>query len=949
MKKTYLVLSSLAAAMMLVSCGEPPHQHVDANHDGICDGCGAAGMVFEHKDENNDHKCDQCGQTISEHKDNNHDDKCDICGADMKSEGEGEGEGEGGEEDIHIDPIDVPTVFEGCLKYDYSNMKVELEVCTGYQQGYEGYEAQGYYAEEYYIGGGKYVVFDYSTYESYIDSGYPMNYFMYKYADFNGKNYKWTEGSWADSDHQGHSYAGYILEYKDHMNVGMDHTWFYMNNLINNLSASDVDYSLGTYVIKETSIDKINNTALYFTVWDNIECTVSGMDVGVDGDGNYYFKNFKSYVDPENDRSPYVVMTFSEFGSTTLPYGCDEVPTPTASNTFDTYWEMSGEPEPVEIYIDNLEMKVNPNVKYFVENEDFVALAGKSYEDAFAAGEYVDDVASLDSTKLYVYKDGHFYQTEQAYTKPAEYEDYDLVLYEGETVDVSLFIGPETWNKEGLTEWYYTGHDYVDAYKEESGGIYPNDGFYGIFDFVNQKRIEEPTEAAKHLHRHRWFTGVHAGECEIWASHWAPYHDEVLSEKLKVLILKPEKEEGASEDTSYAFHFTSYEEMYNDPNNKEDYWRTEFAATNMGHSSFNNPDFFIYGQRVDTLTAKNTDAFSDLGNEELLRFGVGDQDHYQSSTYNWVIFDFGDQQVSGISFDISLHRSNQLANKNTLGEAKIEISNDGDFSNVQSGNFFNLKSKLSTFFDGCSSSSNMPSLFYKRDFGKAARYVKIKFASNGGNIGNMLSLVMANLKFYSDDTCAKHVVQPEVVPTSLSIDCEDAITMSQGTQMLVTPTVAPANATNKRVIFTSANPKVVKVDQLGNLYAKGKGTTTVTVYTDYMNGDGEHLEKVITVTVGDKPSVDPLAAGIYSNETPVAVIIDAAKSTLAVNYWMYKDNLITGKLFNLYDIKGSDFIFVSEDGTMKLDVTFAAGFDSLTIKSVTVAGAEDIVNINLTK
>ena len=943
MKKTYLVLSALAAAMMLASCGEEPHQHVDANHDGICDGCGASGMVFEHKDDNHDHKCDQCGQTISEHVDANHDDKCDICGADMKKEeeGSGEGQGEGGEEDIHIDPIDVPTVFEECLKYDYSNMKVELEVCTGYQQGYEGYEAQGYYAEEYYLGGGKYVVFDYSTYESYIDSGYPMNYFMYKYADFNGKNYKWTEGSWADSDHQGHSYAGYILEYKDHMNVGMDHTWFYMNNLINNLTASDVDYSLGTYVIKETSIDKINNTALYFTVWDNIECSVSGMDVGVDGDGHYYFKNFKSYVDPENDRSPYVVMTFSEFGSTTEPFGCEEVPTPTASNTFDTYWEMSGEPEPVEIYIDEVEMKVDANIKYFVENEDFAALAGKSYEDAFTAGEYKESKASLDASKLYVYKDGLFYETGKAYEKDAAYSAFDLVLYEGETIDVSLFIGPDNWNKEGLTEWHFTGEEKVEQYKEE-WGIYPADGFNVAFDYNSTPRLQEPTEEAKHVQRHRWLTAVHAGECEIWASHWAPYHDEVVSKKLKVMVLEPKGETIDQETASYSFTFTSCEKMYNDPNHPDDYWRTEFKAANNGNSKFNNPEYEITGMRAKLIEARYTEAFEDKGNEQLLYFGVGDQDNYQSYSYNEVVFDLKDQEVSSMSCKFSLHVSGHLSYLDNLDTADIYTSADG-----VTWDRYNLKNKLVNHWSQLSSSGYMDAFLYEREFTNNARYVKFQFKSK--SIGRMLGIVVADLKFYSDNTCHNHEVKPAVDVTGLTIDCENSITMAQGTTLVVTPTIAPADATNKKVIFTSENPKVVKVNQNGELLAVGKGTTKVTVYSDFMNGDGEHFEQVINVTVGDKPSVDPLAAGTYSNATPVAVTIDAAKSTLTVGYWMYNSSLITGKVFNLYDIKGSDFIFVSDDGAMKLDVTFASGFGSLTIKSVTVAGAEDIVNIELTK
>ena len=97
MKKSLLILSSLAAAMMLGACGNDPqnpnHQHIDANHDGFCDVCNAAGMIFEHKDENHDHLCDQCGKTLSEHVDANNDNKCDICNQDMSNSEEGEGEG----------------------------------------------------------------------------------------------------------------------------------------------------------------------------------------------------------------------------------------------------------------------------------------------------------------------------------------------------------------------------------------------------------------------------------------------------------------------------------------------------------------------------------------------------------------------------------------------------------------------------------------------------------------------------------------------------------------------------------------------------------------------------------------------------------------------------------------------------------------------------------------
>ena len=894
MKKTNLCLLTLSSLLLLAGCNnQKGHQHVDLNHDGKCDECGVLGMVFEHVDENKDHICDVCHKEFSTHVDANNDGKCDYCNKDMSEGGEGEGHGQGGEGDIHDEEIDVPTVFESCMNYDYSNMTVTLSVCTGYSQTYEGYEANGYYAEEYYLGDGKYVVFDYSTYESYVDSGYPMDFFMYKYADFNGENYKWVEGYWTDASHAEHDYEGYIKEYKDRMKVSLDNTWFYMDNLLNNLAIEDVTYSLGTYVINEDKIEKMNNTALYFTVWDMIECTVSGLDVAKDNNGNYYFKNFKSFVDPENDRSPYVVIEFSKFGQTTLPYGCGEVVTPTSENTFDDYYEMSKEPRPVEIYIDELDMEVMPNIKYFVEEEDFTSLSGKTYADALLASAYTDDVSTLDPTKLYVYKDGHYFTTTQNYVKDAAYSEYDLVLYEGETIDVSLFIGPDTWNKEGLTEWRYTGDEAVDAYKEENG-CYPESGFFAIFDYNGTARLAEATEEARHVHRHRWLTAVHAGECEIWATHWAPYHDEVTSEKIKVLVLEPKGEEQDQETASYAFSFTGYENLLNDPNDSQSgYWKTEFSASNLGNSSFNNPEYEISGMRTKLIEAKYTEAFEEKGNEQLLYFGVGDQDNYQSCEYNEVLFDLKDQEISSMSCYFSLHVSNHLSNLENLDSAYVLTSSDGI-----SWTSYNLKNKLINHWNQLSSSGYMDAFLYEREFKNNARFVKFQFKSK--YIGRMLGIVVADLKFYSDDTCANHVVKPYVDVTGLSVDCEDAITLSQGTKLVVTPTVAPSDATNKKVIFTSANPKVASVNQSGEIVAKAKGTTTITVYTDYMNGDGEHFEKVITVTVGEKPTLNALASGTYTNATPVAVTIDASKSTLTVGYWSYESSIITNKVFNLY-------------------------------------------------
>lgn len=63
----------------------PDGQHNDKDLDGICDVCGAKVDVppHTHVDSNGDHKCDTCGATMEEctnHVDANNDGKCDHCG-----------------------------------------------------------------------------------------------------------------------------------------------------------------------------------------------------------------------------------------------------------------------------------------------------------------------------------------------------------------------------------------------------------------------------------------------------------------------------------------------------------------------------------------------------------------------------------------------------------------------------------------------------------------------------------------------------------------------------------------------------------------------------------------------------------------------------------------------------------------------------------------------------
>lgn len=86
-----------------------------------------------------------------------------------------------------------------------------------------------------------------------------------------------------------------------------------------------------------------------------------------------------------------------------------------------------------------------------------------------------------------------------------------------------------------------------------------------------------------------------------------------------------------------------------------------------------------------------------------------------------------------------------------------------------------------------------------------------------------------------------------------------SVTLSQTTldlkvgdsSVTLTATVAPDNATNKKVTWSSSNANVATVDQSGKVTAVGKGTAKITVKTE---DGGKTAECTVTVTEAEKPS-----------------------------------------------------------------------------------------------
>lgn len=86
---------------------------------------------------------------------------------------------------------------------------------------------------------------------------------------------------------------------------------------------------------------------------------------------------------------------------------------------------------------------------------------------------------------------------------------------------------------------------------------------------------------------------------------------------------------------------------------------------------------------------------------------------------------------------------------------------------------------------------------------------------------------------------------------------EETLDLTVGDEQKITATVAPANATNKSVEYSSSDEEVATVDGKGNITAVAEGSADITVKTK----DGNKTAKC-TVTITEKEVEEPEALNV---------------------------------------------------------------------------------------
>ncbi|MDO5562419.1 MAG: Ig-like domain-containing protein, partial [Synergistaceae bacterium] len=109
-----------------------------------------------------------------------------------------------------------------------------------------------------------------------------------------------------------------------------------------------------------------------------------------------------------------------------------------------------------------------------------------------------------------------------------------------------------------------------------------------------------------------------------------------------------------------------------------------------------------------------------------------------------------------------------------------------------------------------------------------------------------------------------------LIPTSAAIDA--------GRTLRLVATIAPANATNKNVVWSSSAPGIVSVDQTGIITGVAAGNAVITVKTE----DGGFIE-TCGVIVNTAPDVEEVSPDKYTDKAMAAAASGISADNLDVN------------------------------------------------------------------
>ena len=447
----------------------------------------------------------------------------------------------------------------------------------------------------------------------YIDY-YPIfgEWYWQFFADYNNSNYVY----WDYTNEGGTAgWLNYNNEY--HVDLTLEHQDFYLPNLLNKIHEEDVEYSamMNSFYVKDEALERISNEVFGFA-YDHRTFSTIAILVETDENNKDRIQKVRCF-DTDDENSPYVQLTFGNYGVTRSQWGFPPLPSET---TVKDYWTITGKTPKVEVYPSSINITAN----------------------------------NINDTEAIVTETG-----------------FDLVLEIGDYADLSYVVNPDSVNMSYIVTWtpdrsdfidnngnptpaydeqvalvdikqnYTTGHKYLTAMKPGTVNVYATVEFF---------EYDENDNATKRA---------------------------INSNVLTVKVNEPQDIDDSK--AVYKFNFVSYEDIYNDQvqGSYSGLYQTWFIATNNAAKLDFNPVSRITGYHTSLINPDYTDAFEESVHFNVLR--MTPQASVNEDLIAYVDFDLDDQEVSKIAFNFSLHRQNQLNNgfKTNYKSFKIFTSLDG--------------------------------------------------------------------------------------------------------------------------------------------------------------------------------------------------------------------------------------------------------------------------------
>ena len=447
----------------------------------------------------------------------------------------------------------------------------------------------------------------------YIDY-YPIfgEWYWQFFADYNNSNYVYWDYT---SEGGTTGWLNYNSEY--HVELTLEHQDFYLPNLLTKIHEEDVEYSamMNSFYVKDEALERVSNEVFGFA-YDHR--TFSTIAILVESDENHKDRIQKvRCFDTNDENSPYVQLSFANYGSTRSQWGFPPLP---SASTVKDYWTITGKTPKVETYPSSINIQAN-NINY----------------------------------------------TDAVVTETG----FDLVMNIGDYADISYLVNPENVNMSYIVEWTPDRSDFID----NSGNPKPEyDNQVALIDIK-----QNFTDGHKYLTAMKAGTvNVYATVAffEYDANDNATMR-RINSNVLKVKVNEPVEIDDSK--AVFKFNFVSSEDIYNDQGqgSYSGLFQTWFSAINNATKPNFNPVSRITGFHTSLLNPTYTDAFEESVNHNVLR--MTPQASVNEDLVAYVDFDLDDQDVNKIAFNFSLHRQNQLAAgfKTNYKSFKIYTSLDG--------------------------------------------------------------------------------------------------------------------------------------------------------------------------------------------------------------------------------------------------------------------------------